>query len=97
LDQARSEDVRRFLDSTPPESLFLSDFSLHSIGLIMMRLNRSEQFLHLVQDVLVEGGVGLVSLLAKDMGRLVQVAAQFRLDFDDAYQYVAAETHDLRE
>jgi len=95
LDQAKSEDVRRFLDSTPSEHLFLSDFSFHSIGVVMIRLNRRDQFLHLVQDVFLEGGVGLVRLLAKDMRRLVQVAEQFRLDFDDAYQCVAAETHNL--
>lgn len=95
LDQARSEDVRRFLDSTPSEHLFLSDFSFHSIGVVMIRLNRRDQFLHLVQDVFLEGGVGLVGLLAKDMRRLVEVAEQFRLDFDDAYQCVAAETDDL--
>jgi len=95
LDQARSEDVHRFLDSTPSEVLFLSDFSFHSIGVVMIRLDRRDQFLRFVQDLFLEGGVGLVRLLAKDMRRLVQVAEQFRLDFDDAYLCVAAETHDL--
>jgi hypothetical protein len=95
LDQAKSEEVRQFLDSTPSETLFLTDFTFHSIGVIMMRLNRQDQFLGMVQDLLVDGGVGVVRLLANDMRRLVQVAEQFGLDFDDAYQYVAAETHDL--
>lgn len=32
LDQTRSDEVRQFLDATPSEHLFISDFSLHSIG-----------------------------------------------------------------
>jgi uncharacterized protein len=29
------------------------------------------------------------------MTRLTEVMGEFKLDFDDAYQYVAAEKHDL--
>lgn len=31
----------------------------------------------------------------EDMPRLVEVAQSFNLDFDDAYQYLAAEKHSL--
>lgn len=37
----------------------------------------------------------LVSLEPADMGRLVAVMDSFGLDFDDAYQYVAAERHEV--
>lgn len=37
----------------------------------------------------------MVRLGSDDFGRIAKVAQQFRLDFDDAYQYVAAEKHDL--
>jgi hypothetical protein len=95
LDQTRSDEVRQFLDATPSEHLFISDFSLHSIGIIMTRLDKAEQLLNFVRDAFIDGGVGLVHLEAEHTRRLVQVAGQFKLDFDDAYQYVAAETHDL--
>jgi len=48
-----------------------------------------------VQDLLVTGGMGLARLEIEDMGDIVQAAQKFRLDFDDAYQYVAAEKYNL--
>jgi hypothetical protein len=49
-----------------------------------------------LQDVTGRVGVGLVSLTAREMDSLVDVAAKFNLDFDDAYQYSAAITHGLK-
>ena len=40
LDQAKSEEVGRFLSDTPPNQLIISDFSLHSIGVILDRLDK---------------------------------------------------------
>ncbi len=91
LDQARAEEVGRFLADVTPDQLALSDFSLHSIGVVLARLDRSQVFLQFVRDVLLDGDVALVSVLPDAMSRLVEVMRQFRLDFDDAYQYVAAE------
>jgi predicted nucleic acid-binding protein len=42
LDQERSEDVRRFLAATASERLFITDFTLHSIGVVLIRLNKME-------------------------------------------------------
>lgn len=38
LDQEKSEEVGRFLAKTPTNRLIISDFSLHSIGVILDRL-----------------------------------------------------------
>jgi hypothetical protein len=48
-----------------------------------------------VQDLFVEGEVSLIHLEAEDIDRLTEVIQQFKLDFDDAYQYVAAEKYSL--
>lgn len=37
LDQEKSKVAAHFLDSTPTEWLFVSDFSLHSIGVILCK------------------------------------------------------------
>lgn len=95
LDQARSEEVGQLLDQVPSDQLFMTDFSLHSIGVILHRLNRHAEFLRFVQDLFIDGAVGLISLEPADMARLVAVIDQFGLDFDDAYQYVAAEMYDV--
>ena len=95
LEQERFDEVRRFLDSTETSKIFLTDFSFHSIGLILTRLNKSELLLNFVQDTLLEGAVSLVYLAPEDTQGIVAGMRQFRLDFDDAYQDVAAEKHSL--
>jgi predicted nucleic acid-binding protein len=95
LEQERFSEVRRFLDSTETSQIFLTDFSFHSIGLILTRLNKSTLLLNFVQDTLLEGAVSLVHLVPEDTQAIVAAMQQFRLDFDDAYQYVAAGKHNL--
>lgn len=95
LDQERSSEVKNFLDQIPSEQLFITDFSFHSIGIVMKRLNQGEAFLKFVRDAFIEGAAVLVVLKPEDMSRLLQAMDQFNLDFDDAYQYTAAEKYDL--
>jgi predicted nucleic acid-binding protein len=95
LDQAESEEVGRFLDYLPPDRLAITDFAFHSIGVVLSRLKQKGVLLRFVQDVFVDGGVDLVRLGPEDTQRLLGAMEQFNLDFDDAYQYIAAEKHGL--
>ena len=85
----------RFLERTPGRELFLSDFCLHSIGVVMQRLDRLAGLLLFTQDVFTRAEASLVRLEPDDTERLVAVMEEFRLDYDDAYQYVASEKYDL--
>lgn len=91
LDQERAQEVGEFLALVPAEDLLVSDFSLHSIGVILDRLEQRAVLVRLVDDLFLQGGVGLVSIQPADMIYLVEVMDRFNLDFDDAYQYVAAQ------
>lgn len=93
LDQTKSEEVEHFLDQISTDQLLITDFSFHSIGVILNRLGQRTGLLHFVQDVFLHGKVSLVSLEPFEMQRLVEVMDAFNLDFDDAYQYVAAEKY----
>jgi predicted nucleic acid-binding protein len=95
LDQERASEVKSFLDQTPSERLFITDFSFHSIGIVMKRLDQGEAFLRFVRDAFLEGAAILVALRPEDMSQLLQKMDQFDLDFDDAHQYIAAEKYDL--
>ena len=44
-----------------------------------------------MDNVLINSNVLLVSIPTNKMHRLVEIMDRFGLDFDDAYQYVAAE------
>ncbi len=94
LSQERSSEVAAFLNAVPASRLALTDFALHSIGVVLLRLSEAEAFLHFARD-LREGQVALLSLSVADMDRIVECAVRLRLDFDDAYQYVAAERYGL--
>ncbi len=91
LGQARAAEVGEFLAGMPPGSLLMTDFTLHSIGVILTRLRRPEVLIQFVDDVFGGDAVELVSVEPDSMARVVEIINQFRLDFDDAYQYVAAE------
>ncbi len=84
-----------FLNNTPSEQIFITDFTLHSIGIVMSKLNRTEGLLQFVKDVFVDSAAVLIHLEPDDFPHIVQVIKQYRLDFDDAYQYVAAEKYNL--
>jgi len=95
LDQTKSEEVGHFLACVSSERLFISDFAFHSIGVVLSRLNKSEVLLRFVHDVFVEGAVSLIHLEPEDIKRMIKVMQEFSLDFDDAYQYAAAERYGL--
>lgn len=91
LGQEQTAIVGRLLAELPFDQMRLTDFTLHSIGVILHRLKQPSVFRQFVQDVLLDGGVVVLSLDRTAMLRLVVVMEQYQLDFDDAYQYVAAE------
>lgn len=93
LDHDHSQEVADFLNIVGVSELLLTDFTLHSLGVILCRLDRQEAFIDFVQDVLIDGGIEVASVEAERMERLVTCMADEGLDFDDAYQYIAAEKH----
>ena len=96
LNQASAGDARTFLENRKGHELYVSDFALHSIGLLLFRHKQHQVFRQFLQDVIGHASIGLVSLSAPEMDSLVDVAAKFNLDFDDAHQYSAAVRHGLK-
>ena len=95
LAQARSDEVRDFLHRVPASELFITDFAFHSICVVLTRLKQETALLKFVEDVFVDGAVTLVSIPPEETQRLIDAMGKFNLDFDDAYQYVAAEEQGL--
>lgn len=95
LRQEKAREVKQFLERTPSRSLYLSDFTLHSLGIVLLHRNMHDAFLRTVRDLLVSGEIRLLRLDLEDMPAIVDASRRFGLDFDDAYQYVAAEKHNL--
>jgi predicted nucleic acid-binding protein len=96
LNQAGAGDARTFLENPKGHELYISDFALHSIGLLLFRHKQHHVFRQFLKDMVDRSGVGMVSLSAPEMDALVDTATKFNLDFDDAYQYSAATSHGLK-
>jgi len=96
LDQEQATEVGLFLSRVTTDQLAITDFTVHSIGIILTRLNHGEAFLQFVDDVFTNGGVTLLSVQPQHLRHVLQAMRRFGLDFDDAYQYVAAELTDAQ-
>jgi len=95
LDQDRAAEVRHLLSKSEEHELFISDFSLHSIGLILFRHQQHHAFRRFLVDMFLKAGVFVVTLMPREMEAVIRAAQQFGLDFDDAYQYAIAEDYGL--
>ncbi|HRX05296.1 MAG TPA: PIN domain-containing protein [Anaerolineae bacterium] len=93
LNQDRADEVGQLLEEVTSDQLLMTDFSLHSVGVILYRLKQRQSLARFVNDLFVHGSVGLLTLEPTDLHRLGVAAESFNLDFDDAYQYVAADVH----
>lgn len=95
LEQEKAGEVRQFLQAKEARLLAITDFSLYSIGVILTRLKKDTLFEDFLSDTIEDSGVGRIRLDSADLKELLGVRQQFQLDFDDAYQYVAARKYNL--
>ncbi|WP_025323163.1 PIN domain-containing protein [Deferrisoma camini] len=89
LDQAHAADARRIL-TTGDHTRWMTDFSLHSIGVLLFRRSLQGVFGEFVKDIISPGVVRIVSLPEDQVPNLCAASRRFGLDFDDAYQYATA-------
>ncbi len=90
LSQEKSEECKRLLSEQVDQSC-ISDFSLHSIGVILFRCNKEDLFVQFVADVVNKFSV--LSLPQNSYKGLSDIKKFEHLDFDDAYQYKIAEQY----
>ena len=95
LEQAHANDAKELLRKTDEHDFLISDFSLHSIGVLLLKRSKADAFRKFVSDMIVRAGTTVARINASDIDALVDHAASFDLDFDDAYQYALAEKYDL--
>lgn len=95
LEQQREREVKNLLSKIDKYEFFVTDFSIHSIGLLLFRREQHQTFLEFLNDAFVESGISMISLNIEDMKEVASVSQHFALDFDDAYQYVSAEKYSL--
>jgi uncharacterized protein len=95
LDQEKSLVASKFLDLIPTDSLFVSDFSIHSIGVILSGLKKYDIFEKFINDLFINGQIELLSLDSSDLLDVINNIQKYKLDFDHSYQFSVAQKYDL--
>ena len=95
LEQENAEQAKSLLQRTREHEFFITDYSLHSIGLLLFRRRQHDAFKNFLRDLTVRAGITVISVSTDQMEAVIDASEKFRLDFDDAYQYVAAEEQGL--
>jgi predicted nucleic acid-binding protein len=87
-------DVASLLTSTPEGFIATTDFALHSVGIRLAPI-RYEGYRQFLEDM-INRRIDTLHLPASDLQEVLRLMRQHRLDFDDAFQYLAAERFNLR-
>ena len=91
LDQSGRSKCEAFLQRETGAA-WISDFSLHSVGVLLLRRKRADLFTRFINDMLPE--LTVLSLDSEAYTKVVEAHSNFTLDFDDSYQFcVATENH----
>ena len=73
--------------------LFISDFSLHSIGIILFKKNKPGLYQKFIQDIISH--ITIVTLDLSNFECLWNGRITYNFDFDDAFQYCVAKHQGL--
>lgn len=92
LSQDKKEHCKMFLNDNIG-ILNITDFSFHSIGVILFRYAKEDIFQKFIEDVIPN--IQLVSLPIKLYMEVINTKRNLNLDFDDAYQYSTAKYYEL--
>ena len=95
LDQDKSEIVSKFLNTIPVNQLFISDFAVHSIGVILSKLKKLDTLRMFLYDLFINGQIELLTLEPHDLIDVTNNIKKHNLDFDDSYQFTVAEKYAL--
>lgn len=66
------------------DNLSISDFSLHSIGVILLRNKKGKTFSKFLKDILPK--ISILTLAKEKYIEISKFSKKYNLDFDDSYQ-----------
>ncbi len=95
LEQQRTDEVKQLFKTIPLDDLYITDFSLHSIGVILFRFKQAELYCSFIKDLILDG-MGILTLRDSELLELHDIAVRYHFDFDDAYQYLSAKKFGLQ-
>lgn len=95
LNQQEASSVRTFLLNCDTHEIFISDFSLHAIAIILQRRGFIPLLRKFFSDTIWSSNVEVLTVTPPDLSTVLENVERYRLDFDDAYQYTLAEQYGM--
>ena len=95
LEQEKADEAKEMLANSIQHECLISDYSLHSIGLLLFRKKMYDVFQEFVKDMITSAGIMIAAVYSSEIESVIDAAQKFNLDFDDAYQYAVSEKYDL--
>lgn len=83
LSQEKKEECKTFLNKNI-DKLYISDFTLHSIGVILIRNKKEKIYEKFINDILPK--ISVVTLSKNKYKEVAKISKKYNLDFDDSYQ-----------
>jgi predicted nucleic acid-binding protein len=92
LSQDKKETCKKLLiDFQGP--IFISEFSVHSIGIILFKQKKFQYFDQFINDIAINASIITIPLLKYP--QISIIAQKYKLDFDDAMQSLIALKNNL--
>ena len=83
LEQVQANDAQALLATVEAHEFFISDFSLHSIGLLLFRRKQFPVFRDFLEDVVSHARMTVILLSASDLESVVQSAQKHNLIWEN--------------
>jgi predicted nucleic acid-binding protein len=90
-----AEVVGELLRVVPRDNIHITDYALHSLMPVMHRNKQLEEFPEFVRIARFEEDSAIINIPALQLTRVIDCVRLYKLDVDDSYQYVAAESNGL--
>ena len=94
-ERSEADSVRLLLGGVPLSRIFVSIFTVHSIGVILRRRGMIDQYVAFVEASAIGSKIQILHVDPQQFASIASACLSYNLDFDDAYQYVAAELNNL--
>ena len=95
LEQKKSWEAKLFFERVETENIHITEFSVYSIGIILSKYKKTVVLRNFLFDLIYESAIDVIRLKDDDHFKIIEAMENYSLDFDDAYQYVAAKKMNL--
>ena len=81
LRREKSEAAKHLFIANASTDLFMTDFSLHSLGVFLFQRNRQEAYVRFVKDVIIQAGIAAIGIRLTRASRSARILQKVPFGF----------------